>query len=127
MYPLEMGLAQQLAAGKPIEGVTPEVIAEINAKHAREFDRVTPEQALELLRKNSAEAAGGHPCAVRCAARPGGDGFLQLGRAPDVPVLARGPSGAAQLPPSGAREGGAAGVAAGRVAEFGWAEGAVRR
>ena len=59
MYPIEMQLAQLLAAGKPIEGVTPEVIAEVNAKHAREFDGVTREQALELLRKNSAAAAAG--------------------------------------------------------------------
>ena len=59
MYPLEMQLVQVLAAGKPIEGVTPEVIAEVNAKHAREFDGVTREQALEALRKNSAAAAAG--------------------------------------------------------------------
>ena len=59
MYPIEMQLAQLLAAGKPIEGVTPEVVAEINAKHAQEFDGVTREQALELLRKNSAAAAAG--------------------------------------------------------------------
>ena len=57
MYPIEMDLTQALAAGKPIEGVTPEVVAEINAKHAEEFDGVTPEQALELLRTNSAAAA----------------------------------------------------------------------
>src|SRR5262245_48432312 len=57
MYPLEMQLAQLLAMGKPIAGVTIEVVADINAKHAREFDGVTREQALELLRKNSAAAA----------------------------------------------------------------------
>ena len=57
MYPIEMQLAQLLAAGQPIEGVTPEVVAEINAKHAQEFDGVTREQALALLRKNSAAAA----------------------------------------------------------------------
>ena len=59
MYPIELQLAQLLAAGQPIEGVTPEVVAQINAKHAQEFDGVTREQALELLRKNSAEAAAG--------------------------------------------------------------------
>lgn len=59
MYPIEMHLAQILAAGQPIEGVTLEVVAEINAKHAKEFDGVTLEQALELLRKNSAAAAAG--------------------------------------------------------------------
>jgi hypothetical protein len=59
MYPIEMQLAQVLAAGKPIEGVTPQVVADINAKHAKEFDGVTREQALEFLRKNSAAAAAG--------------------------------------------------------------------
>ena len=59
MYPIEMELAGLVAAGKPIEGVTPAVVAEINAKHATEFDGATREQALELLRKNSAAAAAG--------------------------------------------------------------------
>ena len=57
MYPIEIQLAQLLAAGKPIEGVTPDVVAEINAKHAREFDGVTREEALALLAQNSAAAA----------------------------------------------------------------------
>ena len=59
MYPIEMQLTQIIAAGKPIERVTPQVVAEINAGHAREFDGVTRDQALELLRKNSAAAAAG--------------------------------------------------------------------
>lgn len=59
MYPIEMQLAQLLAAGKPIEGVTPEVVADINARHAREFDAVTPDQALALLEQNSSAAAAG--------------------------------------------------------------------
>ncbi len=57
MYPLEIQLAQGLAAGNAIEGVTWDLVAEINAKHASEFDGVTKEQALELLRRNSAAAA----------------------------------------------------------------------
>jgi hypothetical protein len=57
MYPIEMQLAQLLSASKAIDGVTPEVVADINAKHAQEFDGVTREQALELLRTNSAAAA----------------------------------------------------------------------
>ncbi|HET7470927.1 MAG TPA: hypothetical protein VFJ81_14685, partial [Gemmatimonadales bacterium] len=44
-------------AGKPIVGVTAEVINEINARHAREFDAVTKDEALEFLRRNSATAA----------------------------------------------------------------------
>jgi Protein of unknown function (DUF664) len=57
MYPLEMELAQSIAAGKAIEGVTSRVIDAINAKHAAEFAAVTKTEALELLRKNSAAAA----------------------------------------------------------------------
>src|SRR5689334_7461407 len=57
MYPLEIDLARTLAAGQPIEGVTHELVDQINAKHAKENDAVTKEQALELLRKNSAAAA----------------------------------------------------------------------
>jgi hypothetical protein len=57
MYPLEIQLAQTLAAGNPIQGVTWEAVHEINAKHAAEYDRVTKEDALELLRLNSSAAA----------------------------------------------------------------------
>ncbi len=57
MYPLEIQLAQTLAAGKPIEGVSWEAVHEINANHAKEQDGVTKQAALELLRRNSAAAA----------------------------------------------------------------------
>jgi hypothetical protein len=57
MYPLEIQLAQQLAAGQPIEGVTWAVVDGINAKHAAEQERVTTAAALDLLRRNSADAA----------------------------------------------------------------------
>ena len=57
MYPLEIQLAQTLAAGKPIVGVTPDVVDEINAAHAEEHEAVTKEAALDLLRRNSAAAA----------------------------------------------------------------------
>jgi len=57
MYPLEIDLAHTLAAGRPIEGVTAEVVDHLNAVHAKEYESVTKEQALELLRKNSVAAA----------------------------------------------------------------------
>ena len=41
MYPLEVQLAQALAQRKPIEGVTWDVVHEINARHATENDTVT--------------------------------------------------------------------------------------
>ena len=57
MYPLEIELAQALAAGKPVVGVTWEMVHEMNAKHAREYDAVSKQEALDLLRKNSIAAA----------------------------------------------------------------------
>jgi hypothetical protein len=57
MYPLEIQLAQLLAGGKPVAGVTWEDVHELNAKHAKEHDAVTKEAALDLLRRNSAAAA----------------------------------------------------------------------
>jgi hypothetical protein len=57
MYPLEMQLAQVLAAGQPIENVTWDAIHEINAKHAKEFETVTKAAALEHVERNSTAAA----------------------------------------------------------------------
>ena len=57
MYPLEIQLAQTLAAGKPVTGVTWDDVHAINAEHARQNDEVTREAALELLERNSAVAA----------------------------------------------------------------------
>jgi len=57
MYPIEIEIAQLVAGGKPVAGVTWDVVADINAKHARENDGVTKAAALELLRKNSAAAS----------------------------------------------------------------------
>jgi len=57
VYPIEVQLAQTLAAGKPIEGVTGHVIDTMNAAHAKEFDAVTKAETLELLRRNSSAAA----------------------------------------------------------------------
>lgn len=57
MYPLEIQLAQTLAAGKPIVGVTAEAVNEINAEHAKKYHAVTKEEALDLLARNSGAAA----------------------------------------------------------------------
>jgi DinB family protein len=57
IYPLEIQLAQVLATGKPITGVTWDAVAEVNAGHAKENDNPTKEAALELLARNSAAAA----------------------------------------------------------------------
>ena len=57
VYPLEIQLAQSIAAGKPIVGVTWDAVADMNAKHAQEHAGVRKPEALDLLRRNSQAAA----------------------------------------------------------------------
>jgi hypothetical protein len=57
VYPVEIQLAETLAKGQPVEGVTVDVVNKMNAAHAKEFDGVSQAETLELLRKNSAAAA----------------------------------------------------------------------
>jgi hypothetical protein len=57
MYPLEIQLAQMLARGEPVAGVTWDAVDQMNAEHARANDAVTKAAALDLLRRNSAAAA----------------------------------------------------------------------
>jgi hypothetical protein len=57
VYPLEIELAQTVAKGEPVEGLTMDVINKMNAEHAQKFDGVTKEETIELLKQNSAAAA----------------------------------------------------------------------
>src|SRR5215213_7235837 len=57
MYPLEIQLAQTLAGGQPVTGLSWDNVHQLNAAHAREYDGVTKEAALALLERNSAAAA----------------------------------------------------------------------
>ena len=57
VYPIEIQLAQTLAAGKPVEGVTMDDVHAMNAKHAVDNDAASKAAAIELLRRNSAAAA----------------------------------------------------------------------
>lgn len=57
MYPVEIEVARVVAGGNAVTDVTWEAVAEINAKHANEQAEVTKEAALELLRRNSLDAA----------------------------------------------------------------------
>jgi hypothetical protein len=57
MYPIEIQVAQTVASGKPVVGLTMDNVHEINAAHAKDNDGVTKDTALELLRTNSAAAA----------------------------------------------------------------------
>jgi len=57
VYPVEIQLAETLAAGLPVTGVTWDVIHTMNAGHARENATVTREETVELLERNSHAAA----------------------------------------------------------------------
>jgi len=57
VYPIEIHLAQLLASGQPVAGVSWDVVDTMNAKHATENDGVSKEDALALLASNSAAAA----------------------------------------------------------------------
>jgi len=57
MYPIEIEVARAVAAGNAVTDVTWEAVGAINAEHAREHAGATKAEALELLRRNSREAA----------------------------------------------------------------------
>jgi hypothetical protein len=57
VYPVEIDLARTIARGKAVTDVSWKVVAELNAKHAHDQAGVTKAAALELLRRNSREAA----------------------------------------------------------------------
>lgn len=57
VLPIEIELAQQLARGQAITGVTWDVVHTMNAKHAQDNASVTKQEAIDLLRQNSAVAA----------------------------------------------------------------------
>jgi hypothetical protein len=57
MYPIEVDLARAVADGKSVSHVTWELVAQVNAKHAQDNAQVSKSAALELLRRNSREAA----------------------------------------------------------------------
>ena len=57
VYPIEIGLAQTVASGNPVTGVTSKDIDAMNAAHAAEHADVTKGEAIDLLLRNSADAA----------------------------------------------------------------------
>ena len=57
VYPIEVDLARAIAGGNAVTEVTWEVVADLNARNAREQAEITKADALALLRKNSREAA----------------------------------------------------------------------
>jgi len=57
MYPIEIDVARAIAAGRSVTDVTWEAVAQLNAKHAQDNAEASKSSTLELLRKNSREAA----------------------------------------------------------------------
>jgi hypothetical protein len=57
MYPIEIDVARAIANRQAVTEVTWDAVAELNAKHAHEHAAETKATALELLRRNSREAA----------------------------------------------------------------------
>src|SRR5687767_9197937 len=57
VYPIEIDISRPLAKGEPLSGVTMDDVHAMNAKHAIDYANVTKEQAIELVRTNSAVAA----------------------------------------------------------------------
>jgi hypothetical protein len=57
VYPVEIGVARAIASGKAVTEVTWEAVADMNAKHALEQSGSSQADTLELLRRNSREAA----------------------------------------------------------------------
>ena len=82
VYPVEIMLAQTLASGKPVLGVTSDAVNNMNAGHASENDAVTKEATLDLLRRNSAAAAA----AIRALSDEDLDQAAQVSLNSDAPL-----------------------------------------
>jgi hypothetical protein len=57
VYPIEVDVARAIGSGQALNDVTWDAIADMNAKHAQDQGSATKAATLELLRKNSREAA----------------------------------------------------------------------
>ena len=57
IYPLEVDLARNVAAGRPVVGVNWDAVAQMNAQHAQAHLTAGKQETLELLQQNSRMAA----------------------------------------------------------------------
>jgi hypothetical protein len=57
VYPIEVDLARAIGGGKAVTDVTWDAVGDMNAKHATDQADVTRAAALDLLRRNSRQAA----------------------------------------------------------------------
>jgi len=53
VYPIEVHLATEIAAGRPVTGVTWSAVAGMNAKHAQEHHGADKRETIDLLRRNA--------------------------------------------------------------------------
>ena len=81
VYPIEIDLARAIASGNAVTDVTWEAVDQLNAKHADDQASVTKDAALELLRRNSREAAAAVRAFTDEAVRPGSAFRAELRRA----------------------------------------------
>lgn len=85
VYPVEVQLAQAIGSGKAMSDVTWDVVNNMNAGHAKENARVSKADTLNLLKKNSSEAAA----AVREMTDQQLDTAAPFGLSFDAPVTAQ--------------------------------------
>lgn len=57
VYPIEVQLASEIGAGRPVTEVTWAAVADMNAKHAHDNADCTRRETIELLLENSRKAA----------------------------------------------------------------------
>jgi hypothetical protein len=57
VYPIEVDLARTIGSGNAVTDVTWEVVAQLNGQHARDHGAIGRSAALELLHRNSLDAA----------------------------------------------------------------------
>lgn len=85
VYPVETHLAQVVAGGQPMTGVTMADVHAMNAAHATEHAAVNQATAVELLRRNSAAAAA----AIRALSDAELDTAMPASLYADAPVTAQ--------------------------------------
>ena len=85
VYPIEVQLAQAIGSGKAMSDVTWDVVKNMNAGHAKENAGVSKKDAVDLLKKNSTEAAA----AVRQMTDEQLDTAAPFGLSFDAPVTAQ--------------------------------------
>lgn len=85
IYPLEIQLAQTVASGQPIAGVTWADVAKVNADHAHQHKAVGKTETLDLLRRNSKAAAD----AIRALSDEQLDAAAPISLNADAPLTAQ--------------------------------------